>query len=103
MPQMPTHKQLPHKALACTRYHRPIRERTKQKQEMVKYHRSKKSTTQRFSRTSKTNLRVAKPTKQPKERPHTKNPKLLLERTTRSRQTVKGGSRGIKHKPLLPI
>ena len=36
MPQMQTHKQLPHKALACTRYHRPNRERTKQKQEMVK-------------------------------------------------------------------
>ena len=36
MPQMPTHKQLLYKALACTRYHRQPRERTKQKQEMVK-------------------------------------------------------------------
>ena len=36
MPQMQAHKQLPHKALACTRYHRQTRERSKQKQEMVK-------------------------------------------------------------------
>ena len=36
MPQMQTHKQLPHTLMACTRYHRPNRERTKQKQEMVK-------------------------------------------------------------------
>ena len=69
---------------------------------MVKYDRSKKSTTQRFSRTSPQRIRVAKPTKQPKERPHTKNPKLLLERTTRSRQTTKRSSCGIKCKPRLP-
>ena len=42
MPKMQTHKQLPHKALACTRYHRPNRERTKQKQEMVKMTEAKK-------------------------------------------------------------
>ena len=102
MPKMQAHKQLLYKALACTRYHRPNRERTKQKQEMVKYDRSKKSITKRFSRTSKTNLRVAKPTKQPKERPHTKNTKLLLERTTRSRQKTKRSSCGIKCKPRLP-
>ena len=36
MPQMQTHKQLPHTLMASTRYHRHDRERTKQKQEMVK-------------------------------------------------------------------
>ena len=36
MPKMQAHKQLLYKALACTRYHRQPRERTKQKTEMVK-------------------------------------------------------------------
>ena len=67
------------------------------------YDRNKKSITQRFSRTSPKNIRVAKPPKQPKERRNTKNPTLLLEGTTRSRQTTKRSSCGIKHKPLLPI
>ena len=70
---------------------------------MVKYDRSKKSITQRFSRTSPKNIRVAKPTLQSKERRNQENPRHLLERTTRSRQTTKTGRRGIKHKPLLPI
>ena len=36
MPQMPTHKQLPHTLMASTRYNRQDRERTKQKTKMVK-------------------------------------------------------------------
>ena len=36
MPQVPTHKQLPHQIMACTWYHRPNRERNQQKTKMVK-------------------------------------------------------------------
>ena len=36
MPKMQAHKQLPYPLMASTRYHRQARERTKQKQEMVK-------------------------------------------------------------------
>lgn len=36
MPKMQTHKQLPHTLMASTRHNRHDRERTKQKQEMVK-------------------------------------------------------------------
>ena len=36
MPQVPTHKQLPYPLMARTRHNRQARERTKQKQEMVK-------------------------------------------------------------------
>ena len=71
---------------------------------MVKqYDRSQKSTTQRPNRTSPQRIRMAKPTLQSKERRNTENPRHLLERTTRSRQTTKRSSRRIKHKPLLPI
>ena len=70
---------------------------------MVKlYDRNKNRTTKRPSRTSKTNLRMAKPTKQPKQRHNTENTTLMVERTTRSRQKTKRSSCGIKCKPRLP-
>ena len=102
MPQMQTHKQLLYKALACTRYHRPNRERSKQKQEMVKYDRNKNNPFKRPGRTSPQRVRVARPKTQPKEIQNPENTKELVERTTRSRQTTKRSSCGIICKPRLP-
>ena len=99
---MQTHKQLPHTLMACTRYHRQDRERTKQKTEMVKYDRNQDNTLKRPNRTSPQRIRLAKPKTQPKERPHTKNPRHLLERTTRSRQNIETSSTGTQNKPRIP-
>ena len=100
---MPTHKQLPHKALACTRYHRQARERNQQKTKMVKhYDRNKNRTTKRLGRTKKETIRLATPKTQPNHGHNPKNPRHLLERTTRSRENIKTSSTGTQNKPRLP-
>jgi len=102
MPTMQTHKQLPHPLMASTRYNRPNRERIKQKQEMVKYDRSQKSITQRPGRASPQRIRVATPKTQPNHGHDPKNPRQLLERTTRSRENIETSSTGTQNKPRLP-
>ena len=103
MPTMQTHKQLPHKALACTRYHRQPRERTKQKQEMVKlYDRNQDNTTKRPGRTKKETIRLAKPKTQPNHGHDPKNPRHLLERTARQWENIETSSTGTQNKPRVP-
>ena len=82
MPTMQTHKQLPHTIMASTRYHRQPRERTKQKQEMVKLTETKTILTKRPGRTKKETIRLATPKTQPNHGHDPKNPRHLLERTT---------------------
>ena len=102
MPKMQAHKQLLYKALACTRYHRPNRERTKQKTEMVKLTEAKKVLLKDLVEQARKEYGWPNLRHSPKERRNQENPRHLLERTTRSRQTTKTGRRRIKHKPLLP-
>lgn len=78
------------------------KETNKQLKRWWKHDRNKNSTPKRPSRTSPQRVRVAKPTKQPKQRHNTENTTLLVERATRSRQKTKRSSCGIKCKPRLP-
>ena len=89
--------------MASTRYHRQDRERTKQKQEMVKnYDKNKNRPIKRPGRTKKETIRLATPKTQPNHGHDPKNPRHILERTTRQRENIETSSTGTQNKPRLP-
>ena len=70
---------------------------------MVKhYDRNKNNPFKRPSRTKKETIRLATPKTQPNHGHDPKNPRHLLERTTRSRENIETSSTGTQNKPRLP-